>query len=159
LKLFRFTQTQTLPATLEEAWSFFSDPRNLAGITPPELKLVPTSTVPDCMYPGMIITYEVKVLPALRVLWVTEITNVDRPVLFVDEQRFGPYRFWHHLHRFTAVEEGVRADDLIHYALHGGPLAAALDRLLVRPRLDYIFAFRRQALERRFGESPKDAQR
>lgn len=157
MKLFQFAQTQILPTTLEEAWSFFSDPRNLAEITPPELKLVPTSAVPDSMFPGMLVTYGVRVLPAFRVLWVTEITHVVRPVLFVDEQRFGPYRFWHHLHRFTSVEGGVRADDLIHYALHGGPMAAALDRLLVRPRLDSIFAFRRQALEQRFGASLKDA--
>ncbi len=151
MRLFLFRRSQVLATTVEQAWQFFSDPRNLARITPPDLNLVPTSELPDCIHPGLIVTYRVKVLPGFRVLWVTEMTHVLPPLLFVDEQRFGPYRFWHHLHRFTAVKGGVQADDLVHYALPGGPLAPLVNRLLVRPQLDHIFDFRRRSLEVCFG--------
>ena len=33
-------RTQFLPITLEEAWTFFSTPRNLALITPPDMGFV-----------------------------------------------------------------------------------------------------------------------
>lgn len=146
MRLFRFDCTQILPVTLEEAWGFFSDPRNLAKITPPSLNLAPDSPVPAAMHPGMIVTYRIKVFPGLPMTWITEITHVEAPNFFVDEQRFGPYRFWHHLHRFTPVKGGVAAEDVVHYGLYGGPAAAPLNSLFVLPQLRRIFEFRRHAL-------------
>jgi ligand-binding SRPBCC domain-containing protein len=86
------------------------------------------------------------------VTWVTEMTHVDEPNLFVDEQRFGPYRFWHHQHLFREIEGGVEMRDLVHYALApgGGPIR----RFLVAPRLREIFAYRSQVLRRTFGAWP-----
>ena len=89
MRLFRFERSQRLPVTLEEAWDFFSDPRNLAKITPPSLHLSPDSPVPDEMHAGLIVVYLVKVLPGLPMTWITEITHVQAPNFFVDEQRFG----------------------------------------------------------------------
>ena len=82
---------------ISEAWDFFSDPNNLPLITPPSLKLSITSELPDKMYTGMIITYTVAPILSIPITWVTEITHVEEPNFFVDEQRFGPYKFWHHL--------------------------------------------------------------
>lgn len=147
MRLFRLERSQFLSIPPPQAWDFFSDPRNLARITPPELNLNPTSPVPETMYPGLIFTYRVRILPGVRVNWVTEITHVEAPRFFVDEQRFGPYRFWHHLHRFTPSEGGVAVEDIVHYGLYGGPLAGLIDALAVRPQLARIFDYRRQALE------------
>jgi len=83
------------------------------------------------------------------VSWVTEITHVDEGRLFVDEQRFGPYRFWHHQHLFREIEGGVEMRDIVHYAL--APGGGAVRRFLVAPRLAEIFAFRRRALEEIYG--------
>lgn len=44
-------RTQTLPIPLETAWEFFSDPRNLPLITPPDLGFRITSDVPERMFP------------------------------------------------------------------------------------------------------------
>lgn len=155
MRLFRLEKSQTLRVSVTEAWGFFSDPRNLAEITPPSLNLIPTEKVPDTMHPGMIITYRIRLFPGLSSNWVTEITHVEAPHFFVDEQRFGPYRFWHHMHRFTPSPEGVIADDRVHYGLYGGPLAGSIDRLVVRPKLEEIFEFRREVLHRRFGMPPR----
>lgn len=154
MKLFRLEKFQLLRVSVPEAWTFFSDPRNLEKITPPELHMVPEQDLPSRMHPGMIVTYRIRLLPGLRTTWVTEITHVEAPHMFVDEQRFGPYRFWHHLHRFTPGPQGVLAEDLVHYGLHGGLLAGWVDAALIRPRLERVFEFRRRILQERFGNPP-----
>ena len=52
--------------------------------------------------------------------WTTEITHVVEPVFFVDEQRSGPYRLWHHQHIFAELDGHVKMTDLIHYQLGFG---------------------------------------
>ena len=152
MKLHRLQTVQRLPVTQAQAWDYFSDASNLAKITPPNLGFEVTSPLPDKMYAGLIITYRVRPLFGVAINWVTEITHVDEPRLFVDEQRFGPYRFWHHQHLFHAVEGGVEMTDIVHYALpRGGGIARGL---LVAPRLEQIFDYRRQVLERTYGTLP-----
>lgn len=152
MKLHRLETVQRLPVTLDEAWRFFSDAGNLAKITPPSLGFEVTSPLPERVYAGLIITYRVRPLFGIPVSWVTEITHVDEPKLFVDEQRFGPYRFWHHQHLFRAVEGGTEMTDIVHYALPpGGGIARGL---LVAPRLKEIFDYRREVLERTYGTLP-----
>jgi len=151
MKLYRLHRTQNLPLSINEAWDFFSDPRNLALITPPSLGFKVTSDVPSKMYRGMIVTYTVTPLLNYPVRWVTEITHVDEGRLFVDEQRFGPYRFWHHQHIFEEAKGGVEMTDLIHYVLPFGPLGRIAHSLIVKRQLDDIFNFRRTYLVDRFG--------
>ncbi|MER3428052.1 MAG: hypothetical protein C4334_08105 [Pyrinomonas sp.] len=150
MKIHRLHFTQRLPIGLDEAWRFFSDPRNLPVITPPWLNFRITSEIPEKMYAGLIITYRVSPLLGWPVGWVTEITHVAEPRLFVDEQRFGPYRFWHHQHIFDETPDGVEMQDIVHYALPFGPLGQLANSLVVRQKLHDIFNFRRLTLERLF---------
>jgi ligand-binding SRPBCC domain-containing protein len=160
--LHRLERVQTLTGrlgTLAEAWVFFADPCNLARITPEWLSFNVTCE-PEPMYAGQIITYTITPFPGLpglsrlRRQWVTEITHVrgpedvaaGEPLFFVDEQRLGPYRFWHHQHRFTAVDVGVRMEDVVHYALPLGPMGTLAHGLLVRRRLEEIFDHRQRTL-------------
>ena len=152
MRIHRFTATQFLPVDLETAWRFFSDPRNLQLITPPWLNLVPTSEVPGEMHPGLVVTYQVKPALGIPVGWVTEITHVVDRQLFVDEQRSGPYRFWHHQHHFREVPGGTEASDILHYALPFGTAGDLLGARLVRRRVGEIFEYRRGALVARFGD-------
>ena len=149
MKLHVLETVQKLPVPLERAWEFFSHAGNLEKITPPSLGFQVTSPLPERMYAGMIITYRVRPLFGVPVSWVTEITHVDEPHLFVDEQRFGPYRFWHHQHLFRAIDGGVEARDIVHYALPPG--GGAVRKWVVAPRLDEIFGYRRRVLEETFG--------
>jgi ligand-binding SRPBCC domain-containing protein len=150
VKLFQLHRVQDLPIDLDTAWAFFSDPANLSQITPAWLALrIASGAVPE-MHPGLIIEYRVHHFSGFQTGWITEITHVDRPHLFVDEQRFGPYRFWHHLHQFHPIDAGVRMTDRVHYALGLGPVGRLVERLYVRSRLEAIFDFRRDALSRIF---------
>jgi ligand-binding SRPBCC domain-containing protein len=154
MKLHTLEQEQTLPITLDEAWDFFSSPANLDAITPDDLGFHITSPLAGKMFDGQIITYQVRIAPFVHVSWVTEIKCVEEGRAFVDEQRFGPYKFWHHRHEFEAVPGGVLMRDKVHYALPFGPFGAIAHALFVRRKLEWIFGFRRKLLAERFGKAP-----
>jgi ligand-binding SRPBCC domain-containing protein len=145
------TQTQTLPLSLDRAWDFFSDPANLSRITPDWLAFTLTCAPPARMYAGQVLTYTIRPIPGLRLRWVTEITHVREPYFFVDEQRLGPYRFWHHQHHFQETDSGLLMTDQVQYALPLGPLGDLVHAFGVRKRLEAIFSYRRKVLSEIFG--------
>ncbi len=150
MNLHSLRQQQDLPISIEQAWTFFSDARNLDAITPPELRFrILTRDIPP-VHPGQIIAYRIRLAPMIWRSWVTEITHVDPGSAFVDEQRAGPYRFWHHRHAFEALNGGVRILDLVNYALPFGPLGTLAHALFVRQKLESIFDYRRRKLEEMF---------
>ena len=153
MRLCRLHQAQLLPIPIRDAWEFFGNPANLPLITPPDLGFRVISALPDRMYAGMIVSYRVTPFAGFPVTWVTEITHVEEPGFFVDEQRVGPYRFWHHQHLFREVPAGTAVTDLVHYGLPFDPVSR-LCAPVVQRRLARIFAYRRQALEQRFGTIP-----
>ena len=154
MKLHRLEERQRLPVTREEAWTFFSDPANLAAITPPWLAFEVTSPLPPALYPGLIVSYRIRPLGRTPLTWVTEISHVRTGELFVDEQRFGPFRFWHHQHHFHPCPGGMEMIDLVHYGLPLGPFGELAHALAIGRRLREIFAYRREVLAARFGVLP-----
>ena len=143
---------QKLPISLEEAWDFFSSPKNLKVMTPEELNLVPTSELPERMYPGQFIEYKVKPLLGIPMTWVTEITHVRDREFFVDEQRVGPYKIWHHQHHFKAIPGGVEMLDIVDYLLPLGPIGVLTQKILVGKKVEEIFNFRHKKLIQLFGQ-------
>jgi ligand-binding SRPBCC domain-containing protein len=143
--------TQIIHAGIEGAWEFFSDPRNLSKITPPELDFTILSVPPGRIHPGMMIEYRVRPLLGIAVRWLTEITHVEPGELFVDEQRVGPYRIWHHEHHFKQLDGGrIEMTDRVTYVMPFGPLGDLLHPVLVKPRLARIFAFRERVVNEHF---------
>jgi ligand-binding SRPBCC domain-containing protein len=151
MPLEKVERQQIIPITLTEAWSFFGRPENLADITPPSLGFRVVSPPQGPMYAGMILTYSVTPLLGVPRPWVTEITHCREPYFFVDEQRLGPYRFWHHQHHFREVAGGVEVRDLVHYLLPFGFLGRVASGL-VRRQLAAIFDYRREAVQQRFNK-------
>jgi ligand-binding SRPBCC domain-containing protein len=151
-RLYRIQRTQHLPIDIRTAWDFFSDCRNLSKITPDYLDFRFAAEAPESMYEGLLITYKIRPVLGIPITWVTEITHIDEPSLFVDEQRLGPYRFWHHTHLFRPMAGGVEMEDIVHYALPFGPLGSALHLLRVKGQLEGIFNYRELVLKQLFGE-------
>jgi ligand-binding SRPBCC domain-containing protein len=141
---------QFLPIPVEEAWRFFSDPRNLARITPPELGFKIHGELGDRTHTGQRISYTVRPLLGIPVTWVTLIEDVDAPHRFVDSQLKGPYAYWHHLHTFEAVDGGTMMRDRVEYELPFGLLGEIMHRLVVKGKLRQIFDHRRVVLEGMF---------
>lgn len=153
MRIFELETTQNLPISINEAWDFLSSPSNLAKITPSYMGFQITSGFKgEKMYAGQVISYIVKPVAGIPLRWVTEITHVSEPNYFVDEQRFGPYTFWHHKHFLKEIPGGVQMRDLIHYALPLGPLGWMANDLLVKKQLNDIFLYRKMVLEEMFGK-------
>ena len=148
-----FKSALVLNTGIDRAWEFFSDPRNLARITPHDLDFtVLTPDLPHQIYAGMLIEYRVRPLFGIPVRWLTEIAQVETGRFFVDEQRVGPYSMWHHEHRFDPLGPDQTAmEDRVAYRLPFPPLGDLAHRLLVRPQIENIFSFREKAVAEIFG--------
>jgi ligand-binding SRPBCC domain-containing protein len=152
MALYTIKTTQKIPASLKEVWDFISSPKNLTKITPGYMGFeVTTKNLPDKMYPGMIISYKVSPLFGIKMTWVTEISQVKVIEYFVDEQRIGPYKLWHHQHHITAIEGGVFMTDIVNYSPPLGFFGGLANALFIRNQLKGIFDFRRIKIEEIFG--------
>lgn len=143
-------QTQLLPLSMEEAWAFLSDPGNLDEITPPEVCFRIVQGADQKMFDGQIIEYRIRLAPLVWTTWVTELKCVVEGESFIDEQRFGPYKFWHHYHGLRPVEGGVEMIDRIHYSVGFWLAGEVAHKLFVRRQLQRIFDFRRAKLNELF---------
>ncbi len=152
MKIYRLQKTQKLPISVPKAWDFLSNPANLKIITPPYMGFKVLEEIEDKMYAGQIIKYTVS--PALRIpiTWVTEITHVEYQKYFVDEQRMGPYSFWHHKHFIKEIKNGVEMIDIIDYKIPLGILGQIAHPILVKKKLNDIFNFRYHKLIELFGD-------
>jgi ligand-binding SRPBCC domain-containing protein len=108
--------------------------------------------VPEKMYEGLMIEYRVRPLMNIPMTWITEITHVKDFQFFVDEQRKGPYRIWHHEHHFMETEEGVEMTDIVSYELPFGLLGKIAHPILVKKKLEEIFAYRYKVVEELFNK-------
>ena len=151
MKIYTLQAKQNLPITMEEAWRFLSDPKNLKIITPDYMGFNIQSGADRPMFAGQIIEYLVSPILGIKTKWVTEITHVVDKEYFVDEQRFGPYALWHHKHFIKEIDGGIEMEDLLHYKLPFGFLGQLAHPFLVKPKLDEIFEYRKNKLVELFG--------
>ncbi len=151
MKIYRLHKKQNLPITIDIAWAFLSDPKNLKTITPDYMGFHILSGADRPMYAGQIIQYIVTPVLGIKTKWVTEITHSIDKHYFVDEQRFGPYSLWHHKHFIKEIDGGVEMEDIIDYKVPLGILGQLVHPILVKPKLEEIFNYRTQKLEELFG--------
>ncbi|MBK7558994.1 MAG: SRPBCC family protein [Chitinophagaceae bacterium] len=152
-KVYAFKTVQTIPVSLDAAWDFFSNPQNLATITPGGMGFKTISKFHgDTMYAGQVIEYKVSPVLGIPLYWMTEITHVSDKKYFVDEQRYGPYSMWHHQHHFKMVDGGVEMTDIVHYKLPMWFLGDIANSLFVKKQLQYIFDYRFKKVEELFGK-------
>ncbi len=151
MKIYTLKTRITLPISLEDAWNYFSTPKNLNEITPAHLNFKILSELPGKMYPGLLIQYKVHPILGIPLHWVTEITHVEEKKYFVDEQRFGPYELWHHQHHFRQTENGVEMTDIVNYKLPFGAIGAFFGGWFVKKQVEGIFSYRTTVLRKKFG--------
>ena len=150
--MYQIKRTQLVRTDLENCWDFFSSPANLKVITPDYMGFHVLTEQPPKMYEGLMIEYTVSPLFHIPMGWITEIKTVKEGQFFVDEQRKGPYKIWHHEHHFKAVEGGVEMTDIVSYELPLGFLGKIAHALFVRKKLEEIFAYRFKKVEEIFNK-------
>ena len=157
---------QWIPVPLDRVFAFFSDPRNLPGLMPPELAAeirgiegVPSppgaerGSATATSGVGTEITLSVRLLPPLpvRTLWVARIVEFEPGRQFTDVQARGPFRHWRHRHSFASVRrdgaDGTLVGDDLEYDVGLGRLGDAVARWFVAGRLRATFEERQRRLE------------
>lgn len=139
-----------LAAPRDEVFAFFANAENLESLTPELLRFRILTPSPIELRRGTRIDYRLRIR-GVPIRWRSEITHWLPPWRFVDRQLDGPYRLWIHEHEFEEREGGTACRDRVTWAAPGGRV---VERRIVRPDLERIFAFRRAELARRFGELP-----
>jgi ligand-binding SRPBCC domain-containing protein len=151
MAIYQYTAEQFLPISIRKAWDFFSSPKNLSVITPPEMDFKILTALDDKeIYDGMLIDYTVKPLLGVPMHWQTKIINVKPLEVFADTQLKGPYKLWHHTHTFVEKDGGVLMKDIVRYELPFGVLGDWVHSLIVRKKIASIFSYRKQVLEKLF---------
>lgn len=138
-----------VPHTLPKVFDFFSRAENLERITPPWMRFRILTPPPIAMEKGTKIAYALRVR-GIPIRWLTVIERWDPPHEFVDFQEKGPYKYWHHTHRFLEVNGGTSIVDVVHYALPFGLLGRLVHWLQVGRDVEQIFDYRARRVESLF---------
>jgi len=136
--------------SIDEVFSVFQDPYNLAKITPPSLRFRVRSKQKVVMRKGAEIEYTIRWL-GIPITWKTVIAEYNPPLEFIDQQAKGPYTLWRHRHTFLPTSDGVRVRDQVEYALPLGPLGRVAHGFVVAQQLRAIFRYRQAKLAQLFG--------
>ena len=155
MKIYTLNKKQQLPISLDKAWDFLSNPKNLKIITPDYMSFDIVSNIDRPLYTGQIIQYIVTPLLGIKTKWVSEITHIEHKKYFVDEQMYGPYSLWHHKHFIKEIDGGVEFEDIIDYKVPLGILGQLVHPILVKPKLEEIFNYRQKKLVELFGTYKK----
>lgn len=150
MKLTQLHFEQKINTDLNNLWEFISSPKNLSKITPNYMNFNIKSRVPKQMYEGLIISYTVKPILGIKLNWVTEITHIQDKNYFVDEQRSGPYKMWHHEHILEKTNDGIIMRDIISYIPPYGIIGLILNKLFIKKQLREIFQYRSKVLDNIF---------
>jgi len=149
MAFYQFQREQFIKSSIEKIWDFISSPQNLKRITPQDMGFdIRTPNLPDKIYEGMIISYTVRPLFGIPTNWVTEITHIRDKSYFVDEQRVGPYKLWHHQHIILPEKNGVLMKDIVSYQPPFGWLGSIANVLVIKNKLNEIFDYRTEVLKK-----------
>ena len=149
-KIHQIQRELILRTDLGTAWDFMSSPANLNKITPDDMNFKIVSDLPNEMFNGLLIEYQIGIPLIGKQTWLTELKHIRERQSFVDEQRVGPYKFWFHYHEITEVEDGIRFRDQVKYIMPFGPLGSIARALYVKNELERVFDFREKAMRAHF---------
>ena len=152
MKIYTLHKKQKVPISVDKAWAFLSDPKNLEKMTPKKMNFRTISKIDRPIYTGQVIQYSVTPLLGIKTKWISEITQIQHKKYFVDVQLYGPYAFWHHKHFIHEIEGGVIFEDIVDYKVPFGILGQFVHPFLVKPKLEEIFTYRQNKVIELFGE-------
>ena len=151
MKIYQLYRQQYLSLSVQEAWDFLSSPYHLNDITPDFFHVTITSKVPEKIYSGLMLSYQMKAVFGIPMSWLSEISHCDEPKRFVYEQRIGPFKFWSHEVCLTETQNGLMLEDIMFYAMPLGWLGELFNTVLIASKLEHIFDTRRVYLDSRWG--------
>tara|TARA_B110000444_G_scaffold244587_1_gene264189 strand:- start:563 stop:1060 length:498 start_codon:yes stop_codon:yes gene_type:complete len=145
--LFTLYAKQTVETKVDVLWDFFKKPSNLNKLTPQDVHFKIKSGKSDDFYEGKIISYKIQPFKLIALNWVTEISHVKEGSYFIDNQVSGPYKMWHHEHRFKSNTDGTtEIIDKVKYKVPFYILGRLMHKILIKRKLLEIFTFRQKQI-------------
>lgn len=133
--------------SMETAWEFIRNPANLNLITPDDMAFEIITELPEDMIEGMLVEYRVKIPVMGMRPWLSELKNIIPGRSFVDEQKIGPYKLWHHYHAIEPADNGVLFTDHVVYEVPFGFIGKWAHSLFIGKTLERIFTYREERLD------------
>lgn len=87
----------------------------------------------------------------------SQVTALERPHRFVDEQVAGPFRAFHHEHLFEPTDRGTRMVDRIRFEAPLGAVGRLVERAVLASYLQKLIAVRGQYLKAAAERGPNRA--
>jgi ligand-binding SRPBCC domain-containing protein len=141
-----------IPRARPDVFGFFADPRNLALVNPPGMRLAWLAPPPDVLAAGSVLDFSVRLL-GVPVRWRVMIREFDPPYRFVDVQLWGPFSRWEHRHRFAegAAPDGTGGagtwvEDRLTYRLPLGALGSLAHAVAAGRSIAAMFDYRARRL-------------
>ena len=141
--------SQVIPGPLEDIFPFFSNPRNLARLTPPWVGFKIIECPDGDVEKGSRIRYRIKLF-FVPMYWETLINDCTVGVSFVDSQVKGPYKSWVHSHFFSESSGDTIMRDEVAYEMPFSIIGRIVHFLFIKRTLTKIFDYRRRAVEEIF---------
>ncbi len=138
----KFVAESIFPASVEEVFAFHERPDAFELLQPP-WERVQILRPPASLEVGTLVELRAKVGPFWQTIRAEHVAY-EKNVLFEDVLLKSPFARWHHRHLFFEHELGCRLRDEVDYAPPFGWLGRLVDPLLVRPRLERMFAYRHE---------------
>jgi len=143
-----YTSTLEVSRPLLEVFSFFTKPRNLLDLAPPELSLE-LLTAPDVLILGARLVWKGKRWGISQQI-TQEVMAFDVGKQIAIEQRQGPFKRWIHSHQFSATEAGTLIYEKIDFEPPGGMLGFVITADSIHKDLNKLFAYRENKLKELF---------
>lgn len=145
-----------IPYTQDEVFAFFSEAKNLEVITPPWLNFRIQKLSTPHIQEKTLIDYKLKI-KGVPVKWRTLISSWQPKECFVDEQLKGPYKLWHHTHRFIPMKQGTLMTDRVVYQMPLGILGDFVWLIMVNRDVKTIFGYRSKIIESLFSNDGRSS--
>jgi ligand-binding SRPBCC domain-containing protein len=142
-----FHTEQWVPYPRDRVFAFFADPANLPPLMP-AWQRARVEKAPDVAAEGSLITLSFRPVPffPLRLQWDALITEFRWNDFFCDEQRRGPFKYFHHCHRIREERSGTVVSDDVEYQLPFDVLGEVANSVMMKRQIRSLFRHRQKML-------------
>jgi ligand-binding SRPBCC domain-containing protein len=141
----QFEYQHELACSVEGAFEFLTQPKNVVELVHPESNVTLLSA-PPTIHQGAELEFEIEAWGQTQSM-MHQIVEFERPSRIVEEMIHGPMKEWVHEHVFEESGSGVLLTDRIMFETPGGLVGLLLTEKRIRSSLEQGFQHRRQLLE------------
>ena len=144
-----YTATLIVDCPVADLFAFFSKPKNLVQLAPPEMNLE-LVTAPEIMHGGARLVWKGRRWGISQQI-IQEVTKFEQEKLIALEQKQGPFARWLHAHHFEGTDISTTIVEKIDFEPPGGMLGFLVTANTIRKDLDKLTAYREKRLKEIFG--------